>query len=138
MKKSFKLASPQARSMAVSAVQQAPNDYTVEVKPDNRTTQQNRLLWPLLTDLSKQVQWFIGGSMQYLTPDDWKDVMTASLNGEQRLSQGTRGGLVLLGARTSKMTKKEFGDLIDFIFAFGNEKGVRWSQEVEIPGWMRD
>ena len=41
---------------------------------------------------------------------------------------GIDGGFVILGMHTSRMTKQELGDLIDIIYAFGAERGVKWTQ----------
>ena len=93
-----------------------------------RSTDQNRKLWPMLADVSKQVQLCINGAMVWAEPEDWKDVFTAALKREQRMAQGIDGGLVILGARTSKMRKAEFSELIELIYAFGANNGVVWSE----------
>ena len=36
-------------------------------------------------------------------------------------------GFVVLGQSTSKMGKKEFGDMIELIQSFGAQRGVVWS-----------
>lgn len=37
-------------------------------------------------------------------------------------------GFVALGQRTSTMSKGTFSELVELIFAFGAERGVRWSE----------
>lgn len=92
-------------------------------RPDRkRSTLQNRLLWALLRDLSEQVVWH-GMS---LSPDEWKDLATASLK-KHRIVPGMDGGFVMVGGHTSRMTTKEFSDLLETIYAFGGENGVQWS-----------
>lgn len=93
-----------------------------------RSISQNAKLWPMLTDIAHQVQWPINGRMDYLPPEDWKDILTAGLDSEQRVAQGINGGFVLIGKRTSKMRKAEFAQLIELIYAFGAEHGVAWSE----------
>jgi hypothetical protein len=112
--------------MAVRAVTRAPAGYVVEVKPKTRTLDQNALLWGLLTDLSNQVNWH----GQKLTPDEWKIVMTASIR-RQRVLPGIDGGFVAIGESTSKMTVKEFSDLVELITAFGAQHEVRFSGREE-------
>lgn len=93
-------------------------------RPNNkRTLSQNAKLWPMLTDLSKQVEWY----GEWLTPEEWKDVMTAGLK-KQRAVPGIDGGFVVLGAHTSKMNKQDFSDLIEVIYAFGADHQVAWSE----------
>ncbi|WP_110667410.1 recombination protein NinB [Salinicola halophilus] len=93
-----------------------------------RSLDQNRKLWPMLADISEQIEWPINGRMDYLPAEDWKDILTAGLDSEQRVAQGINGGFVMLGRRTSKMRKKEFAELIELIYAFGAERGVAWSE----------
>lgn len=122
----FALVHDTARQMAVRAVTRAPAGYVVEVKPKTRTLDQNAKLWALLTDLSEQVNWH----GQKLTPDEWKIVMTASIR-RQRVLPGIDGGFVAIGESTSKMTVKEFSDLVELIHAFGAQYEVRFSGSEE-------
>lgn len=95
--------------------------------PELRTGEQNKKLWALLTDISKQVEWEVNGHKCYLDNWDWKDIFTAALRRHHRLTNGIDGGFVILGMHTSRMTKSEMSDLFDIIMAFGNEKGVKWT-----------
>lgn len=69
--------------------------------------------------------------MQKLKPEDWKDILSAGLHKEQRIAQGIDGGFVLLGLRTSKMSKRQMAELIEFISWFGAEKGIKFSANAE-------
>lgn len=93
----------------------------IDVRPESKTRslEQNSRLWAMLTDISEQVEWY----GRKLSPDDWKNVFTASLK-KQDVVPGLDGGFVVLGASTSKMTKGEMSDLQTLIEAFGVEKGV--------------
>lgn len=88
-----------------------------------RTSDQNDKLWPMLRDISRQVEWY----GNWLTEEEWKDVMTAALK-KQRAVPGIDGGFVVLGAHTSKMSKADLSDLIELLYAFGNDHGVKWSE----------
>lgn len=100
----------------------------MSVKSATRSLEQNNLMWSVLTDLSKQVEWCVDGRMQKIDPEDFKDILSAGLKREQRVAAGISGGFVMLGQRTSKMTKGEMADLITLGHAFGAERGVRWSR----------
>lgn len=102
--------------------------YSVEIKPETRSTAQNRLMWAVLTDLSRQCEWAVDGAMVKLEPEEVKDILTASLKRHQRMARGIDGGLVILGARTSKMTKAELSELVELAYAVGAERGVKWSR----------
>ena len=100
----------------------AGHKMVLEIKPATRSLEQNSRLWSLLTDISRQVDWY----GRKLTPHDWKHVFTASLK-KQDVVPGIDGGFVVLGASTSKMTKAEMCDLQTLIEVFGAERDVRFS-----------
>ena len=100
----------------------AGHKLEIEVKREKRSLPQNQIMWSILTDLSKQVDWY--GNK--LTPDEWKIMLTASMK-QQKTLPGIYGGFVVVGASTSQMTKDEMGELITIAHAFGDEKGVKWS-----------
>lgn len=120
-----KLDDPYRRKMACADVMTAPDGYICQVKPATRSLDQNALLWPLLQELSEQVNWY----GQKLTKEEWKDVMTAGLK-RSRIVPGIDGGFVVLGMSTSKMDKKTFSELIELIYAFGAQHGVKFCEEV--------
>jgi NinB protein len=105
----------------------AGQQMVLEVKEKTRSTEQNARMWALLTDVSRQVDWY----GQKLTPEEWKDVFSASLK-KQKAVPGLDGGFVILGQRTSKMSIREMGELMELIEAFGAQKGVRFTA----PEWM--
>lgn len=98
----------------------------VEAKGGTRSTEQNSLLWSLLTDLSQQCEWAVDGQMVKLCPEDVKHILTAGLKRHQRMARGIDGGLVILGQSTSRMTVAEMADLITLGHAHGDSQGVRW------------
>jgi hypothetical protein len=94
----------------------------VEIKPETRTLAQNARLWAMLTDVSKQVNWY----GRKLSQEEWKHVFTASL-AKQDVVPGIDGGFVVLGKSTSKMSKPEMSELQQLIEAFGAQQGVRFT-----------
>lgn len=105
--------------VAMKAMLSAGHRLTMEVKPETRTSAQNRRLWAMLTDVSEQVDWH-GNKLQ---PDEWKEVFTAALK-RQKVVPGIDGGFVVIGSRTSRMTKGEMSELQELMAAFGVEHGV--------------
>jgi NinB protein len=91
-------------------------------EPKTRSWQQNKRLWAMLTDVSRQVNWH----GQRLTKEEWKDVFTAALK-RQKVVPGIDGGFVVLGSSTSRMTMAEMGDLITLMEAFGAQQGVKFT-----------
>ena len=98
----------------------AGHRLVMEVKPETRSSAQNRRLWTMLTDISNQVDWY----GRKLTQEDWKHIFTAALS-KQDVVPGIDGGFVVLGKSTSKMTKGEMAELQTLMEAFGAEKGVK-------------
>lgn len=99
-----------------------PVEIVVRRPSEKRSDIQNKRLWAVLHDVSKQVEWY----GRYLPSEAWKDIFSAALE-RQDVVPGLEGGFVMIGGRTSKMTKKRFADLLTLIDAFGAEHGVRWS-----------
>lgn len=101
----------------------AGHRLVLELKPEKRSTEQNRRMWAMLSDVSRQVDWY----GQKLAPEDWKHIFSASLK-KQRAVPGLDGGFVVLGLSTSKMSKAEMSDLQTLMEAFGADRGVVWSE----------
>jgi hypothetical protein len=110
---------------------QSGRRWVLSLKPETRSQAQNRLMWPILTEFGRQLEWPINGRMVQMTPDDWKDVLTAAFKRETvRVAMGLDGGVVMLGQRTSRFTKAEFGEWIEFLYATAAARGVR------LPVWV--
>ncbi len=122
-----RLSNPKERERALDMVRRAPAGYRVTLQEPKRSTDQNSRLWSMLTQLSIQLVWH----GQRLTPEDWKLVMMAGLNQELRMVPNIHGnGFVQLGRSSSKLSKSEFGDLMELIEAFAAEQGVTlWENE---------
>jgi len=135
-KATFLLRSDNIRQNCISAIQQLPANpdkpFEIVIQERKRTTDQNRRMWPLLHDLSRQVEWY----GQKYTPDDWKDLITAlvakSKNEQQRTAPGIGGGVVMFGSRTSKMRVSEMVEVIEAIYWFGTEQNVKFSDEARL------
>lgn len=106
-----------------------PAGTTVEFRAPRRSSEANALMWSLLGQISKQVEWF--GKKR--SPEDWKDLATAALRGAEFVPGITPGTVVPLGMRTSQMTSAEISELIESLYAFGAERGVQF-RELELVG----
>ena len=99
-----------------------------------RTQKQNDTMWGYLRDVAHQVPWNVNGVKTILDAESWKDIFTASLQKHHRMAEGIDGGFVILGMRTSKMSKEQVSDLIELIRAFGANHNVTWTNEPPIEG----
>jgi hypothetical protein len=108
------------RPTVLDWVRRAPTDMVVQFIENKRSLEQNKLLWPLLTAVSRQVGWH-GKKWK---PDAWKDFFMHALGAESEFMPSETGGMVALGYRSSELSKKEFSDLIEVIYEFGARHGV--------------
>jgi hypothetical protein len=90
-----------------------------------RSTEQNDKLHSLLADISSQKQW----AGQWLDLEDWKRLMTAAwerANKRQaRIFPSLDGaGIDVVYQRTSRMSKQDMSELIEFATAWAIDQGV--------------
>jgi hypothetical protein len=98
--------------------------FDISIRPETRSTAQNRLLFSCLDDISKQVVWH-GKKLDKM---DWKNIFSATMHKLEVVPNLDGTGFVALGQSTSKMTRKEMSEMVDLIHAFGSERNVRWSE----------
>lgn len=124
-KKVFIMAHTEARARAVQAVKDAPDGYAVAISEPTRNLDQNAAQWPILQAFADQLQWPINGRMEWLQPEEWKDVLTCAFRRESvRVAMGLDGGMVMLGSRTSKFSKAQFSDWLEFLNATAADRDV--------------
>ncbi len=101
----------------------------LEVRKETRSTAQNRLLHSRISDVSKQVQW--AGKLRDI--DTWKRLLTAAwlrTRGEpiELLPAIDGNGVDIVFRRTSSLVSAECAELADYILAWGDGEGVKWSK----------
>lgn len=123
-KRIFRLVHLEARKRAAQCIAEAPDGHIVTVAEPTRSLEQNARLWAMLSDLSRQVDWY----GKKLESEDWKHLFTAGLRKLSVVPNLDGTGFVALGLSTSRMSKRELGELMELIGAFGAERGVEWSE----------
>lgn len=118
------IASASDRAKVASWAAKAPWNTRVEFKGPKRSVPQNDLMWSRLTEIAQNVVWY----GQKLTPDDWKDIFSASLRKARVVPGLDAGSFVPLGMRTSDMSKDEMTALLDLIDAFAAERGIKFNE----------
>lgn len=114
------------RERATDWVWRAPTGTRILFQASKRTNDQNAKMWVLLTEISDQVLWH----GLKLSPQDWKLVFLSALNTELRIVPSIDGkGFVNLGTSSSKLSKGECSMLIELIYSFGAERGVKFGDE---------
>ena len=135
MKQQYCLINDNVKSNVVAFIQSLPVDrrspIIIEAREESRSDKQNRMMWPLLKDLSAQVVWY----GEKLEPAEWKDLITVLVSQmqnperEQKSAPGINGGRVYFGVRTSQSSKRYMVEVIEAIFWFGTEHKVKFSEK---------
>lgn len=123
----FRFVHYEARKRAAEYCMIAPEGTIAEFKDETRTLEQNAKLWPMLTDISMQVEWY----KNWLTKEEWKDFFSAIILKQKVVPNMEGTGFIAVGGSTSKMSKKMFSEMIELMYAFGAEHDVKWSEKSE-------
>lgn len=127
----FNLINETVRYNASHALASAPLGHIVTIDEPKRSTQQNALLWAALSDVAKAKP-----EGRNWPPETWKAAFMHFLGHQVMFAEGLGGtGPFPVGFRSSHLNKKQMGDLIDCIFAYGAEHGVVFS-DTRDGGWV--
>lgn len=110
------------RDLAKRLIDVAPVDAVVTVKEATRNADQNALMWALLSDISRAKP-----DGRKHTPEVWKALFMSACGHEVQFAQGLDGNPFPVGFRSSRLSVRQMADLITFIMAWGDERGVKWS-----------
>ena len=122
MKQYFVLSHQSARVNASSACMRAPDGYVVTISEPKRNLEQNACLHAAISEIAKKVPW--AGRLRDV--ETWKRLLTAAwlrARGESiELLPAVDGhGVDVVFRHTSKLTKSEFSELIEYINAWKAE-----------------
>lgn len=120
----FPLRNEMDRQRAMQILQRVDLEagYVWTMREQARSDAQNRRLWAMLRDISRQVEWY----GRKLDEESWKHVFSAAVQ-QQDAVPGINGGFVVLGVSTRKQSKKWFNDLFEVMEAFAAEHGVKFT-----------
>ncbi len=107
------------RTLAHNILDAAPDGAVMNIRPATRSNKQNALLWSLLSTVSRAKP---GGRTH--TPDVWKALFMSACGHAVQFEVGLDGAPFPLGFRSSRMTKDQMTDLIEFILQYCAEKGI--------------
>lgn len=123
----FHLADKSAKERACAAIMGAPLGHYATLSAPTRTLDQNRLMWPLIKDFRDQ-----DTDMARFAPDEVKLRFLNALNNEMKmLPELQGGGSFVVGQRSSTLSKRQFSDLIELMFAWGANHEIQWSRKSE-------
>lgn len=119
------LVSPAIRQRAIHWVEALPEGTRVDFKAPKRSTEQNSRLWAMLTEVATQKD---HAGRRY-TPDQWKVLFMHACGREvQFLPSLDNATFIPWGQSSSDLSKAEMTELIEFIFAWGAEHGVKFHE----------
>lgn len=120
---SFPLRNEQDRARAMQILERVDlkAGKTWCIKDEVRSDAQNRRMWAMLRDISRQVEWH----GRKLDEESWKHVFSAAVQ-QQDVVPGLNGGFVVLGISTRKQSKAWFNDMFLVMESFGAERGVKF------------
>lgn len=133
----FILSHGTARRNAVQAVIDAPEGCVVRVEPPNKSRGQEEKYHAMIGDIARQVdlngqRWGVEDAKRLLV-DAFARVMAASgtpLKQSSRIVPSLDGsGFVQLGIQTRGFLVAEASEFIEYLYAFGTEHNVRWSEK---------
>lgn len=110
----------------------AGEDCEIEVREPKRSLAENALLHTLIDELSRKMDW--AGERQ--SAEVWKRLLIAAWcrangTGAKILPALDGHGVDIVPARSSKLSRKDCAELIEFVYAFGSDNGVKWSEHKE-------
>lgn len=118
------LVSDTQRDFAKRLIDMAPQNAVVNIKERKRSNEQNALMWVLLSDVSQAKP----KGLNYST-DLWKCLFMEACGHEVQFMEGLNGRPFPVGHQSSKLTVPQMRDLIEFIYAWGSENGVQFSEK---------
>jgi len=110
------------RALACELVRAAPVNATVTIKPEGRNLDQNAKLWAMLSDISRAKP-----EGRRHTPEVWKAIFMNACGYEVQFTAGLSGEPFPVGFRSSRLSKVQMSELIEFIYSYGAQDGVIWS-----------
>ena len=122
------------RAKAMDWIDRAPVDTRVTFQGPKRTLPQNDRMWAMLTDIADQLEWV----ERKHHAEVWKKLLFDLFDHERGtdpdLIPALHGeGFVRLGLQSSDFSIEEMTQFIEFLFAFGTERGVIFHEPEDGP-----
>jgi hypothetical protein len=113
------------RQRVLDWIKVAPIGTRVDIKGPKRTLPQSDKMWAMLSDIVRQKKTI---DNQTFTTDEWKTIFIQAIGQEVNVLPTLNGrNFFSTGYSSSSLTKQAMSDLIEFIYAWGAENDVHWS-----------
>lgn len=114
------------RALACQLVKAAPTDAVVTIKEGTRSLEQNALLWSILSQVSRAKP-----EGRKHPPEVWKNLFMHACGYAVQFEMGLNGQPFPVGFRSSRLTKSQFSELMEFVFAWCAERGIPVTTDVQ-------
>jgi hypothetical protein len=108
------------RARALAWINDAPPGSRVTLIDGLASEGQQKMILALTDEISRRIKWH--GSK--LTPNDWRNMLIATLKHHRVMPGIDDSTMVILGAR-EELTAEEASNLIEAAIAFGAEQGIQ-------------
>jgi len=139
-KQTFFMAHDTARRNAIKAVESAPEGYMVQISEPTKKREQEERYHAMIGDIAKQAE-HIGrkwhqDDMKRLLVDEFAEEMRLAgtpLHHDSRVAPSFDGKrIVQMGIQTRDFYVREASQFIEFLYAWGADREVRWSEPVRM------
>ena len=117
------LRSEAQRALACDLIQRAPADAVVTIKEATRSLDANAKMWAMISDISRAKP-----EGRAHTPEVWKCLFMAACGHSVRFEMGLDGQPFPVGFHSSRLSKRQFADLIETIYEYGSRHNIAWSE----------
>lgn len=123
----FRVFSEATRQRLLDAIRKAALPFIAELDEPRRTGEQNKKMHAMLTDIARAKP-----QGRVYDTEVWKCLFMDDLDFKPRWVPSLDGqSVVNTGYRSSRLNKTQMSDMIEAMYAFGAEHGVRWSNQKE-------
>lgn len=112
------------RARAIEAIRRAPAGSRVEIVGPKRSDAQNKIIWAMMNDVARQRPRGI-----CYPPASWKAIFMSGLGIELELVRGLYGEPVPIDLSTSKMTRQQAAEFIEFTHWWCASKGIHLNEK---------
>jgi hypothetical protein len=115
------------RDQAHRLIDAAPVGAVMTIAPAKRTVEQNSRFWAMLSDISQAKP-----DGRSHTPETWRDLFMHAMGHATRFEMGLNGEPFPIGFRSSRLSKSQMSDLMEFMSAWAAEKGITLHDEATV------
>lgn len=110
----------------------AGRQLTLEIRKASKSREQEEKYHALIGEIAKQAQ-HLGATWD---AESWKRLLVDQFCRENNIKTGTvipnltGDGIVQLGFQTKKFTKEQASEFVEWLYAWGTERGVSFAKEM--------